>query len=477
MLIDEIIINCDEEFVKGLVKFIKEKNEYVFYNLTSSIGYYTITLNTCNKISQIETGTIGIDPIRFKAVEDGEYTVIFTIGEDKEKVILSHYPSIIKAVVRDIKLILCTDCGCNTNPCLTTEANNCIKYQNIFGNLSLLLGIYKTIEKCNSKEIIRDFISKSTEYYKCDLFSHFCSKELNLKVEGKSSLSGDMFKKIIALQYLGLYFYERLINSPLEENVKYLNNLFCYKTIKPCITKAGVDLTDMETLFSMITYCETDIPEECSVGCLIPINNPTIHTFTYWVGEQVQGIKHITSLRNNCPDEDSYIDRVIYRDNEFKVQALNTQGINPLFLLSGEIANINIVFTGTKSVPTLIKIPFKYKRVLIDTYHIEFKIKEEPNRPPIISQIIKELENRLPYVFTVQDFEDHFVDPDGDALLKIEIVGDTSRFKLNGVPYISGTAITKNNITSLVYLPLDTDDDYNILLNWRAYDEHGLESN
>lgn len=477
MLIDEIILDCDDDFKKGLVKFIKEKNEYLFYNLTSTIGYYIATYTNCNKKTQIITGTILPNgTIRFVPEKDGEYIITFTIGEDKEKVILSHYPSLIKSVVRDVKEVLCADCDCGCHDC-DSEGNACLRYQNVFGDFSLLLGIYKTIEKCNSKHIIRDFVAQAIQYYKCDLINHFCDKELEVKVEGSAKYSDTMFKKILAIQYLGLYFYERMVNSPLEENVKYLNRLFHWKTIKACVNKAGVDLTDMETLFSMITYCETDIPIECTTGCIIPTQPPTVHKFTYWVDEQVQGVQHITSIKNGCPEEDSFVDRLLYKDGTFKVLVRNTQGENPLFLLSGEIADINVIFDGTKAVPTFIRVPFKYKGVLINTYEIEFKSKEEPNRPPIISEVIKELENRQPYSFTVQDFEDHFVDPDGDALLKIEIVGDTSRFRLNAVPYISGTAITRDNITSLVYLPLDNDDDYNIVLNWKAYDEHGLGSN
>ena len=87
------------------------------------------------------------------------------------------------------------------------------------------------------------------------------------------------------------------------------------------------------------------------------------------------------------------------------------------------------------------------------------------------------MDNRNPYTFTVADFENYFTDPDGDTLERIVIVGDTIRFTLNGQPYISGTEINRNNITSLIYTPLDTDDIYSVVLHWMAYDSYGLPSN
>ena len=64
----------------------------------------------------------------------------------------------------------------------------------------------------------------------------------------------------------------------------------------------------------------------------------------------------------------------------------------------------------------------------------------------------------------------------GDTLDKIVLLGDTSRFTLDGIPYESGTIITKANITKLKYTPLDTDTNYDVLLQWKAYDNRGLSS-
>ena len=80
------------------------------------------------------------------------------------------------------------------------------------------------------------------------------------------------------------------------------------------------------------------------------------------------------------------------------------------------------------------------------------------------------------YDVIIEDFENNFTDVDGDTLDKIVLIGDTSRFTLDGIPYQSGTIITKANITKLKYTPLDTDTNYDILLQWKAYDNRGLSS-
>lgn len=478
MLVDEPIIECTN-FEKGLITFVKFKEDYTFYNIATGVGYYTITSSTCSTTTQVKEGNLAVnESFIFTPDGDGEYTIIFTVGNKKQKIVLTHYPSLIKAVVRDIKEALC-NCGCTSpkNDCISVEAKNCLTYQNVFGDISLLTNIYCTIEKCNSKNVIRNFISSAISYYKCNLFSLFCSKELETKLQGRAKYSDKMFKKMIAINYLSLYFYEILISSPLKESTSYINKKFKYGIIQDCILKAGIDISDMKNIFDDITYCEEDIPPVCTLGCITPVTPPTELKFTFETNQIVTGIHHIVNVKNTCLDEVYFFNRLLFKDFEFKVKTASISNDNPTLLLSGETTSVNIIFEGTKSIPTVIKVPYKIDNVLISNYTIEFKDPINPNRPPVITDILKVLSNRLPYTFTIVDFETHFSDPDGDQMAKIELVGDTSRFKLNGIPYVSGTPIDRNNINQLVYIPLDTDDEYGVVVNWKAWDSHGLPSN
>lgn len=474
-LVDQIIIDCETVFDKGLIKLVKAKESYIFYNLTDYDGYYTINHKTCNKSVQILTADLKKkSSSTFISIGEGEYIITFYLGEKKEKLVITHYPSLLKSVIKDVKIALCNcDCDCKDN----CHEDSCVTYKNLFGDISFLTNIYKTISTCKYNNIIREFITYAIEYYKCQLFNIFCSKELDTRIEGTADYSDKMFRKIIAIHYLAFYLYEKMITSPLEENVSYLNKVFRYKTIKECILKAGIDIMEMENLFSYLTYCPDEEPVICNYGCFIPVEEPSTFTYTFETNISISGIYHVTNIKNSCLDTVYFLDRLIYSDPEFKVKARNTLGESMPGFLSEEIASVNIIFEGTKSEPSYIKIPYKIDNVLINTYIIEFKDKEDPNRPPVITDIIKSLENRQPYTFTLQDFENHFTDPDGDTLDRIELVGDTSRFKLNGAPYISGTPIERSNITSLVYIPLDIDDNYDVILNWKAWDSHGLPSN
>ena len=114
---------------------------------------------------------------------------------------------------------------------------------------------------------------------------------------------------------------------------------------------------------------------------------------------------------------------------------------------------------------------------LLGKYSILFKESIDViNTPPVITNINKTINNRNAYSFTIKDFETHFIDADGDTLKSIILVGDTSRYTLNGIPYVAGTTIDRNNIENLVYTPLDTDTEYEVLVYWIGIDSRNAQS-
>lgn len=471
----------------NLFKITKRKEEYKIQNLTSFIGYYSVIKSSCNGEEEIANGNIQAnDSFMFIPTEDGDYIFNINLNEVVHSFIITYYPTLLKSVIKDTEKALCNcGCGCedNNDDCVPKEAKQCLENQNIYSESQLLLSLIKTITNCKENyNLIKDFISESIRLNKCNLFSLFCSKELEVKIKGKAKYNNSIQKKLISINYLALYYYEKQISDTLPEFVSYVNEQFNYNIIKDCILKAGIDVLQLETLFSSLYYdnCYNvdDYTPVCSIGCFTPMITPNLHIFNFNVNDNLNGIYHTVSIKNTCIDEQLFVNKTIYEDSSFKVKIKNKTSFSTLLVQPGQVFDVDIIFIGTKTVSNILNIPFIYETVLINTYKIFFnEIIPVVNNSPTITDIVKVIENRTPYDFTVADFENHFTDIDGDTLDKIVLIGDTSRFTLDSLPYQSGTVITKQNITKLRYTPLDSDTNYDVILNWTAYDSRGAESN
>lgn len=472
MVVDELILDCPSFGTDKIVKVVKEKETYNITNTLPFSGIYSITKKSCKLQQESSSGNIQANSnFIFTPNGDGEYTLTFEVDDKKQTIILTHYPTIINSIIKGVKDSLCSDnCGCNK------DADNCLVYQDLFAEMQLMLGLYKSIPTCGGKDAIKSFISNAVSTYRCELVNLFCEKELELKTQGTYKKSVVLTKKLIAINYLALYFYELWITNPAQQYVDYVNHKYKINSIKDCINKAGIEIFALQTIFDQITAsCDDDYT--CNVGCLKNLNRPYNEEFSFEVNTQLSGIYSSIELTNTCFEDDIFINKVIYRDSTFKVLVKANSGQNPTTVPPGGVITLDFVFEGTKTIPTVLNIPFIHDGVIVHSFTIRFINGETPNKPPVITDIIKQLENRTPYTFTVADFENHFTDADGDTLDRVVIVGDTSRLTLNGNPYISGTEINRNNITDLVYTPLDTDDLYQVILEWMAYDSYGLPSN
>lgn len=466
------------------INIIKQKETYLVVNKVASIGYYTITKKGCNTDNELVVqGNIeGNASFLFIPTTDGDYTVTLTIvseaGEEEvSTVLITHYPTLIKSVVAGIEVLLCGDnCGCEPTAC----TNKGLEYQNLFGELMLLTNILKSVNTCNNNtHAIQMAISDGVIAYKCELYLFFCRTQLESKITGKTTFNKKMVDKIIGIIYLMLYYYEKEITSTQKEYQDFLNKKYEFLTIKQCVLRAEVDVLLVEQIFTETFYAGcTDGPIICTTDCFQPVTAAETFLFEYDINTQLNTIIGTVVLKNTCNTPQLFATTVIYKDPIFRLIAKAQTGENPVFVGPGEDIALNIIAIGTKPVHTLLIMPFLYEGTLINTYHVLFKDTVViPNSPPVITNIFKELSSRDPYTFTVNDFESHFTDIDGDAMDKVVLVGDTSRYTLNNIPYTSGTIITRSNITNLVYTPIPGDNAYDAVLNWLAYDSKGNVSN
>lgn len=100
------------------------------------------------------------------------------------------------------------------------------------------------------------------------------------------------------------------------------------------------------------------------------------------------------------------------------------------------------------------------------------------NNPPVITDITIGLNSGEEYVFTVDDFVNHFTDVDGDTLDAVILEGNTSGFTLSGAPIISGQEIPISLVASgqLKKTAVTTSVPLNVANVWKAKDSSGSVS-
>ena len=100
------------------------------------------------------------------------------------------------------------------------------------------------------------------------------------------------------------------------------------------------------------------------------------------------------------------------------------------------------------------------------------------NQPPVVTDILKVLGNRVNYTLTIADFLAHFTDLDNDDLDAVIIEGDTSSYRLNGATLASGTIIPRASIENglLQKLAPNTNSYTDETTVWKARDTAGQTS-
>ena len=192
---------------------------------------------------------------------------------------------------------------------------------------------------------------------------------------------------------------------------------------------------------------------------------PTVKVFTFPVDKEIAGIYDVVSLKNTGINSELFFNSDIF--NSGKLVVSSKAVTNPLEVDSNKSFITSILFSGKNKYPQVYNIPYYIGSTLINTYRLIFKDDNSPVNP-IITSVVKTIEANESYRFTVSDFESSFFDPNGDFLEGIELLGDVSNFKLNGLPYVAGTKIDRRNISNLVYFDLTATESYVLVVEWRT---------
>ena len=459
-------------------KVIKEKEQYRLYNNGEFSLFITIVLKGCNQ-EEIPVLTANIEShanFLFIPEKDGEYIIIYSLVEEEKQIIISHYPSILKAIVDGLTDLL-GNCHIKT-ACLSTNQVIALKTQTVFNDVLLLFGLTRSIAACETNyNALYEALYNSMSFYNCNLFSLFCTKELDLKIQGQSPYNNEITKKIISIIFLIIYFYEKEITNQDVEFIKYLDEKYNIVELKKYILKTEVDILEIEHQFSAVYFNNCAEEVACDLNAFASITPYFEKNFTFNIGENLNGIYDTIVLKNISGKPQYFFNFALYKDNDFKVSLKAISSLNPTIVAPGQEIEVTTSFIGKKAVYTLLPISYMLDGTLLGKYTILFKESIDViNTPPTITPISKVVDNRTPYTFTIADFENNFVDADNDTLDKVILIGDTSRFTLNGIPYVAGTIINRDNIENLVYTPLSTDTEYEIVVYWIGIDSRGAQS-
>ena len=147
-------------------------------------------------------------------------------------------------------------------------------------------------------------------------------------------------------------------------------------------------------------------------------------------------------------------------------------------ILASQEISVPLKFKGTYLSDTLSHIYNLNLNGHTSTFNLTIEV-PFVNHPPIVSNFSKLLENRAEYTFTLADFSSNFTDSDSDSLDLVNIIGDVSNFKLNGVSYVSGGDITVYNLNNghLKYTSPSVNSASQKTVSYTANDIHGAKSN
>ena len=147
-------------------------------------------------------------------------------------------------------------------------------------------------------------------------------------------------------------------------------------------------------------------------------------------------------------------------------------------ILASQEISVPLKFKGTYLSDTLSHIYNLNLNGHTSTFNLTIEV-PFVNHPPIVQNFDKILENRAEYTFTLADFSSNFTDADSDSLDLVNIIGDVSNFKLNGVSYVSGGDITVYNLNNghLKYTSPSVNSASQKTVSYTANDIHGAKSN
>jgi hypothetical protein len=256
----------------------KYKDVYTLTNTdgVNSLDYIITQRNGCYNYVETQalatlliTETADIDLKK----KDGEYVINITQNAVDTSITIKTYYTLLVSAIEDIDLMLC---GCDCSDC-DDCAQDC--NEKLTTILKLLSYVSLTYPQYNIS------LDKVSETIGCLLGIDVSCLLVNEKITGLSD-NTDLLKKIVSIYYLALYFTEK-IQSADDEEIDYVDTKYKFNIISPCISRLGIDITDVETtinnnmgIITMNSGAYVNLPPDNVGNNTIGIANRATYVYT-----------------------------------------------------------------------------------------------------------------------------------------------------------------------------------------------------
>ncbi len=215
------------------------QDQYFLTNTGENIITYNVKKsNNCVDFLTIYDGTIqpdGVAPITFN--NDGDYLIEITDGEVITERFIKYYLQLQELMIEDVKQILCgCGCGCGCDDCDDQDCNLFLSGKNKIDAFLKLVNPQLAGFQNNIYKETKCIIEK--EIY-CDINNEIYNGDTNYNLT--------LFRKLIALDYLVIYFFEKF-SYCLQDDLCYVDKKFKVQEIFCCIEKLGIDINKLENI-------------------------------------------------------------------------------------------------------------------------------------------------------------------------------------------------------------------------------------
>jgi hypothetical protein len=217
------------------------------FNLVNLMDVYTLTnkvvdtLNyilskkvDCHTTSQIYTNSLEEnESFEFKDLEDGEYLLEITQAAQTTNIKMLSYKGLAKSLMHDFSLSLCDN---NCKGCQPDCVDQLTTYSKMLS--------YKVVNN--------PIYDKAVELLENELQCLISADALCLLTNETYKGSSDnelLFKRFMSLYYLAFYFTE-INNTADNMDDEYVKNKYEYIDISRCISRLGINLTDINQLMT-----------------------------------------------------------------------------------------------------------------------------------------------------------------------------------------------------------------------------------
>jgi hypothetical protein len=449
--------------ITSIFKIVRYKDAYIVTNLSNTTIEYYITTYSCTEEVDIvvlsgllEEGKI----ITINLPYDGNFRFSILSGISiGQSVCISHYPKLIKKIVRGTKAIVCNNCdNIPCKGCKSKEEKQCLIAQDTINSMIVLNTFLSPLVSggCIDVTIVNRFVDAAISNFKCRIQRDICNANLITSVTGEANPTNMWSKYFIAFYYLGFFYREADLASDAEE-LAYIKDKYEYSKIKNCISDLGICLDTLKDLFEGL---EVVIKEDNNIApvvtdkrkSLLPdLSGPTpVYNYQFTVADFINGFYDangdnpselwITSIPNGV---------TLYKNN---VEVSNSTLIIPY----NQANQLRIVIpsnAGNTFAPILTyKVSDDNSNPLFSNQgKISFNLVVTGNLPPsCVETIINTIKVGQTITLTAAMFEGAFTDPEGDDIEYVKIATSSYEgsitIKLNGVPITSNQLIAFSDI-------------------------------